>query len=123
MFGRAKPLTRHRLDGRFIQDDIGLDVDLTSVHGAETLEVGIGARIQFLLEDPVAVCKDLELSRDISRNVRDTDNVEGQGLVVWREDDVEEGGGEARVGHARVERVGFDHALGRGEGRDERKET
>lgn len=93
----CKILTGHVLDGILVKLEVGLDVNLTGVHGTETLQVCAGTRIQGLLQGAESIGEDFEVGGDISRDIRNSDNVERQSLVVRGEDDVEEGCRETGV--------------------------
>lgn len=49
--------------------DVGVDVEVASVHGAHALEFFVLARVQVLLEGRVAVDEQLHLSVDIAGDV------------------------------------------------------
>lgn len=92
--------------------DVGFDRQGTGVHGTHALELLLAARIELLVEGRVSIDEQLNVGLDPAGNVGDALDLEAQTAVAGREGDVEQGGGEGRVGHARVERLGFDDALG-----------
>jgi hypothetical protein len=96
--------------------DVGFDGQRSGVHWAHALELLLAARVELLVHGGVSIYEQLDIGLDLAGDIGDTLNLEGQTAVAGRECDVEEGGREAGVGHARVERLGFDDALCRDEG-------
>jgi hypothetical protein len=72
------------------------------VHGTKSFESGVGARIDRLVIYGVPVTQNLEFNEHVARDLRDSVDIEGQGTIVRGENDVEEGGREAGVGHAGI---------------------
>lgn len=97
--------------------DVGFDSQRSGVHWAHALELLLTAGVELLVHGRVSIDEQFDVGLDLAGNVGDTLDLEAQTAVAGGECDVEEGGGEAGVGHARVERLGFDDALARHDGR------
>ena len=91
---------------------VGVDLDVSSVHRAHARHFLAGTWVQCLRHSLVAVCQQLDRGVDVSGDVGHTLDVEGEATVVGREDDIEESRGETRVGLARVERRGREVVFG-----------
>jgi len=91
---------------------VGLDGQGSRVHGAHALKLLAGTGVELLGQGEVAVDEELHLGVDLAGDVGDALNVEAQTAVVGRQGDVEERRREGRVGHARVERLRLEDALG-----------
>ena len=113
MTATTSGLTRDLIDDFIWNRHVELDVELARVHRAETLEIHV-AWIQGLLHGRVPVRDDLQLRRHLAIDRRHPHDIQGQRLVVWREDDIEQGRGQVRVVLARVERLGLDEPDGGG---------
>ena len=99
-------LTWYLVNGAHWQLSIGGQIwDLALVHGAKTFEGVVVTWIDCLVEDGVTISEDLEVKQDLFGDLGNTVELEGKGAIVGGEDDAEEGGREARVGHACVERI------------------
>lgn len=104
-----------RLTGNLINSALGQlrvrwEVDVSLIHRAETLQCGIGARVDFAVVESVSVAQSLDLEVHVATDFRDTVHADSKGPVVRCEEDVEVCGREARVRHARVQRLGLEHA-------------
>lgn len=62
----TKSLTRDAVDSALIDKEVGLNVDLTSVHGAESLEIRRRARVDLHVQRRPSVDKSLDLSSHIA---------------------------------------------------------
>lgn len=90
---------------------VGFNSQRSGVHGAHALEFFVATRVQLLVHGRISVDEQLHFGLDLAGNVGDTLDLEAQTAVVGGKGDVEEGGREAGVGHARVERARLDDAL------------
>ena len=103
------------IGGTFRDWNIELVLDLPGVHGAHALQVeGIVTWIELLLDGSVAVCNDINLRIDISRDGGNSDDVESQTSIVGCERDVEQSCSELGIFLTRIERVGLYDSLGGG---------
>lgn len=87
------------------QDNVGVEVNLTLVHGAKASPSFL-TRVECLGDDLQAVGADDQVDGNVTSDCGNTDNVEGKSTVVGGEGDVEQTGGEVGVCHASAERRG-----------------
>lgn len=82
---------------------VGADSERSGVHWAHALQFLIAAGVELLVHGSVAIDDELQLGGDLAGDVGNTLDDEAQTAVVGGEGDIEEGCGEAGVGHARVQ--------------------
>ena len=98
--------TRNLINHIVTEHNIRVNGDLTPLHRAETLDiVSEITSVNILLEGFESIGKHLDRRRDVTINVGNSINVECEGVIVGREDDIEERSRELRVGLTWIERL------------------
>ena len=87
------------------QYNVGVEIDLTLVHGAKA-SPSFFTRVERLGDDVQAVGADDQVDGDVSSDCSNADDVEGKSTVVGGEGDIEQTGREVGVCHASAERRG-----------------
>lgn len=87
--GNTVSNTWNLVDDTLVKLNVGIDIELSSGHGAHSCHVLYGTWVELLRDDVQTIGGDFDSKCNIALNGRNTDDIECECSIIWCEYNVE----------------------------------